>query len=108
MLLVLCVRVVGCTWIIEDEGIAKTILLDAHAVVLGKGGAGMVDHLCMVLRQRVVLQLLKLVSCRHVSELLSPVVIQDGARGLLVPAADYHRVGGRHRHGTHADGVHVG
>ena len=36
------------------------------------------------------------------------MVIQDGARGLLVPAADYHRVGGRHRHGTHADGVHVG
>lgn len=36
------------------------------------------------------------------------MVIQDGTRGLLVSAADDHRVGGWHGHGTHADGVYMG
>jgi len=37
----------------------------------------MMDHLRVVLRQGVMLELLELVAGRHVSELLAPVVVQD-------------------------------
>ena len=59
----------------------------------------------------MVLQLFELVAGWHVSELLSPVVIQYRAGCLLVvagPVADDNGVRGWHWHGAHADGVHMG
>lgn len=63
-----------------------------------------------MLRHGVVLQLLELVAGWHVPELLAAVVIQDGARSLLVvprAVADDDGVGWRHGHRTHAHGHYV-
>ena len=72
----------------------------------------MVHQLLMMLRHRVVLKLLELVAGRHVSELLPTVVVQDGARGLLMVVARSvaydHGVGRRHRHWADADWHDVG
>ena len=90
--------------IIQDERVAETVLLQAHSIVLREGPV-------VVLRQRVVLQLFELVARRHVPELLATVVIQDGARRLLMvprPTADYNGVCWWHGHRTHADGYDVG
>ena len=66
----------------------------------------MVNHLCVVLRQRVVLQLFQLVARRQISELLPPVMIQNCTSCLLVmawPVSNYDCVCRRHWHGTHTD-----
>jgi len=72
----------GGTWIVQNEGVAKAVLLDADATALlcicWLIRAAVVHHLLMMLWHRVVLQLLELVAGGHVSELFPTVVVQDG------------------------------
>ena len=112
MLLAWCVVAgVGTTWIVQNEGIAKAVLLDADAAAL-LVRAAMVYHLLMMLWHRVVLQLLELVAGGHVSELFPTMVVQDGTRGLLVVVAwsiAYdHGVGRWHGHWADADWYDMG
>ena len=104
MLLARCIIAGSRTaWIVQNEGIAKAVLLDADAAAL-LVRAAMVYHLLMMLWHRVVLQLLELVAGWHVSELLATVVVQDGSGRLLVvawPVAHDHGVCGWHRHRAH-------
>ena len=62
-------------WVVQDERVAQAVLLEADTIALWEGAA-VVHHLLVVLRQGVVLQLLQLVTGRHVSELLAAMVIQ--------------------------------
>lgn len=101
-------RAVVAALIIQHERVPQAILLDP--IALGERAA-VVHHLAVVLRERVVLQLLELVAGGQVTELLAPVVVEDGARGLLVVAravADDDGVCWRHGHGAHAHWDDVG
>ena len=89
------------TLVVQHKRVPKSILLDAIALW---ERAAVVNNLSMMLRQGMVLKLLKFVTCRQVPELLAPVMIQYSSSRLLVVTRSTtydDSICRRHRHRTH-------